>query len=224
MGGTGMELLPQSREALDEYLTPSGDDLEDQLSEIESWAVRTVPECVAMSVTLLEEDLTFTFVRQPPDVGEAADPAGPAPPAGGGWHALDEEGWAALARQQAAAGIASTVSLPVVHRDRVVLGIDLYACTPHAFDDRLEDLARSLGAWRDGAVTNADLAFDTRRLAEEAPQRLKERRTVEVAVGLLAARQGLDIESARSVLHSCARQAGIEDVQAALVLLALPDL
>ena len=219
-----MELLPQSREALDEYLTPSGDDLEDQLSEIESWAMRTVPECVAMSVTLLEEDLTFTFVRQATDGGPTAAPAGPAPPGGGGWHALDEEGWAALARQQAAAGIASTVSLPVVERDRVVLGIDLYACTPHAFDDRLEDLASSLGAWRDGAVTNADLAFDTRRLAEEAPQRLKERRTVEVAVGLLAARQGLDIESAHAVLHSCARQAGIEDVQAALVLLALPDL
>jgi hypothetical protein len=53
MGGTGMELLPQSREALDEYLTPSGDDLEDQLSEFESWAVRTVPVCVAMSVRLL---------------------------------------------------------------------------------------------------------------------------------------------------------------------------
>ena len=140
-----------------------------------------------------------------------------------GWHALDEEGWAALARQQAAAGIASTVSLPVVHRDRVVLGIDLYACTPHAFDDRLEDLARSLGAWRDGAVTNADLAFESRRRAEEAPQRLKERRTVEVAVGLLAARQGLDVESARALLRACAHRAGIRDVQAALVLLAIPD-
>jgi hypothetical protein len=219
-----MELLPQSREALDEYLTPAGDDLEDQLSVIESWAVRTVPECVAMSVTLLEEDLTFTFVRKGPTGDDASAPSSAAAPPATGWHALDEEGWAALARQQAAAGIASTVSLPVVHRDRVVLGIDLYASTPHAFDDRLEDLSRSLGAWRDGAVTNADLAFESRRRAEEAPQRLKERRTVEVAVGLLAARQGLDIETARSVLHSCASQAGIADVQAALVLLALPSL
>jgi hypothetical protein len=218
-----MELLPQSREALDEYLTPAGDDLEDQLSVIESWAVKTVPECVAMSVTLLEEDLTFTFVRRAADGVDVVVPVGTSSPPAAGWHALDEDGWAALARQQAAAGIASTVSLPVVHRDRVVLGIDLYACTPHAFDDRLEDLARSLGAWRDGAVTNADLAFETRRRAEEAPQRLKERRTVEVAVGLLAARQGLDVDSARAMLHSCAHQAGIEDVQAALVLLAIPD-
>jgi GAF domain-containing protein len=218
-----MELLPQSREALDEYLAPAGDDLEDQLSDIESWAVRTVPECVAMSVTLLEEDLTFTFVNRAAEGVDAAVPAGATTPPAAGWHALDEEGWASLARQQAAAGIASTVSLPVVHRDRVVLGIDLYACTPHAFDDRLEDLARSLGAWQGGAVTNADLAFESRRRAEEAPQRLKERRTVEVAVGLLAARQGLDVDSARAMLHSCAHQAGIRDVQAALVLLAIPD-
>ena len=70
-----MELLPQSGEALDEDLTPAGDNLEDRLSAIESWAVRTVPECVAMSVTLLEEDLTFTFVRRTPDA-EATRPAG----------------------------------------------------------------------------------------------------------------------------------------------------
>ena len=217
-----MELLPQSREALDEYLAPAGDDLEDQLSAIESWAARTVPECVAMSVTLLEEDLTFTFVARGRDEVDASPPYGTGPP-GAGWHALDEEGWAALARQQAAAGIASTVSLPVVDHDRVVLGIDLYACTPHAFDDRLEDLATSLGAWRGGAVTNADLAFESRRRAEQAPERLRERRLIEVAVGLLAAREGVAVESARTLLRSSARQAGIEDVQAALVLLALTN-
>lgn len=218
-----MELLPQSREALDEYVAPPGDDLEDQLSAIESWAADAVPECVAMSVTLLEEDLTFTFVAGArADVGEVAPTRGAAPPTAG-WHALDEEGWAALAREQAAAGIASTVSLPVVAKDRVVLGIDLYACTPHAFDDRLEDLARSLGAWHEGAVTNADLAFESRRRAEEAPQRLRERRLVEVAIGLLAAREGIDIESARARLRACAVEAGIEDVQAALVLLTLAD-
>ncbi|MDR7254808.1 hypothetical protein J2X46_003806 [Nocardioides sp. BE266] len=217
-----MELLPQSREALDEYLAPAGDDLEDQLSAIESWAARTVPECVAMSVTLLEEDLTFTYVAGGRDEVDASPPHGAGPP-GAGWHALDEEGWAALARQQAAAGIASTVSLPVVDDDRVVLGIDLYACTPHAFDDRLEDLATSLGAWRGGAVTNADLAFESRRRAEQAPERLRERRLIEVAVGLLAAREGVDVEAARTLLRSSARQAGIEDVQAALVLLALSN-
>jgi hypothetical protein len=59
-----MELLPQSREALDEYVTPSVDDVEGLLRVIEGWALRAVPDCVALSVTLLDEDLTFTLVDQ----------------------------------------------------------------------------------------------------------------------------------------------------------------
>ncbi len=63
-----MQLLPQSREALDEYVA-TVDDLEHELRVIEGWAVRTVPECVAMSVTFLDDDLTFTLVASPgPDI------------------------------------------------------------------------------------------------------------------------------------------------------------
>ena len=63
-----MELLPQSREALDEYVTASIDDMEGLLRVIESWEVHSVPDCVALSVTLLDEDLTFTLVDT--DAGE----------------------------------------------------------------------------------------------------------------------------------------------------------
>jgi GAF domain-containing protein len=138
------------------------------------------------------------------------------------WHALDEDRWAAMAREQAAVGIASSISLPVMDEDRVVLGIDVYAGTPSAFDGRVDALAHTLGAWPGGAVTNADLAFETRRRAEDAPRRMRERREVEVAVGVLAAREGVDVETARDLLSSCARRAGIADVQAAMVLQALP--
>ena len=64
-----MELLPQSKEALDEYVTPSVDDVEGLLRVIEGWATRTVPECVALSVTMLDDDLTFTLV----DTGTGSD-------------------------------------------------------------------------------------------------------------------------------------------------------
>ena len=43
-----MELLPQSREALDEYVTASIDDMEGLLRVIEGWAVRSVPDCVVL--------------------------------------------------------------------------------------------------------------------------------------------------------------------------------
>lgn len=224
-----MQLLPQSREALDEYVA-TVDDLEHELRVIEDWAVRTVPECVAMSVTFLEDDLTFTLVASPgPDITPAgevpatstdddrSEGAGTDP----GEAALDEGWWAEMARSRAWAGIASTVSLPVVDRGRVVLTIDLYASTAHAFHGRLDALAEALGASQAGAVTNADLGFDSRRRAEEAPRRLRDQRVIDVAVGLLAARECVDVDMARALLLAAAQRAGIDVVQAALVVQGL---
>ncbi|WP_210439638.1 hypothetical protein [Nocardioides xinjiangensis] len=213
-----MELLPQSREALDEYVTPSVDDVEGLLRVIEGWAVRAVPDCVALSVTLLDEDITFTLVDRAATA--PADAAGDAP-ASDEQHeeeyALDEHGWAEMARERAFSGIASTVSLPVVEHGRAVLNIDLYASTAYAFHDRIDGLVEALGAWQAGAVTNADLGFDTLRRAEMAPERLREQRLVDVAVGLLAARMALTTEDAAVRLREAAERAGVAESQAACV-------
>ena len=215
-----MELLPQSKEALDEYVTPSVDDVEGLLRVIEGWALRTVPECVALSVTMLDDDLTFTLV----DTGTGSDlTAAPTVAAAASArafdadHALDEGGWGDMARERAVAGIASTVCLPVVEAGRAVLNIDLYASTAHAFHDRIEGLVEALGAWQAGAVTNADLGFDTLRRARNAPARLREQRLVDVAVGLVAARVGVTTDDACGLLGLAAAQAGISEAEAATV-------
>jgi hypothetical protein len=213
-----MELLPQSREALDEYVTPSVDDVEGLLRVIEGWAVRAVPDCVALSVTLLDEDLTFTLVDQAATRRAAEEQAGAAEVEGADdAHALDEQGWADMARERAFAGIASTVSLPVVEHGRAVLTIDLYASSPSAFHDRIEGLVEALGAWQAGAVTNADLGFETRRRAEMAPERLREQRLVDVAVGLVAARMGVTTEEAAALLDEAAERSDVDRSQAATV-------
>lgn len=214
-----MELLPQSREALDEYVTPSVDDVESLLRVIEGWAVRAVPECVALSVTMLDDDLTFTLV----DTDSSSEGAFvPSPDSGrlrpadaDDRHALDEGDWADMARERAFEGIASTVCLPVVEDGRAVLNIDLYASTAHAFSDRIDGLVSALGAWQAGAVTNADLGFETLRRAEAAPERLRDQRIVDVAVGLLAATVGVTTDDALTLLHQAAEHAGITEAQAA---------
>lgn len=220
-----MDLLPQSRDAVDEYVGLSGLDLEDELTAIGRWAKRVVPECVALSVTIVEDHLTFTLVDPdrpvgvpvPAAVGQAGGPRGVSYPRG----ALDEAGWADDARGSAAAGIVSTLSLPLVREDRVVANIDLYASSSDAFDDRLEELATDLGSWAAGAVTNADLGFLTRARAVEAPRLVREQQVVEAGVGVLAAREGLDVDSASRLLHTCAVAAGVDDLQAARMVLAL---
>ncbi len=216
-----MELLPQSREALDEYVTTSVDDVEVLLRVIEGWAVRTVPECVALSVTLLDEDLTFTLVDEAA-TRRAADVSGDGPAEGvGNAHALDEAEWAGMARERAFTGILSTVSLPVVEHGRAVLTIDLYASTAQAFHDRIDGLVDALGGWQAGAVTNADLGFDTLRRAEAAPERLREQRVLDVAIGVVAARLGLTTGDADELLTRAAERAGVSAVQAATVAQAL---
>jgi hypothetical protein len=216
-----MELLPQSREALDEYVTASIDDMEGLLRVIEGWAVRSVPDCVALSVTLLDEDLTFTLVDRAataePHHDETRDSGpGPGPPAGE-VHPLDELDWADMARERAFGAIASTVCLPVVEHGRAVLNIDLYASTAYAFRDRIDGLVEALGAWQAGAVTNADLGFETLRRAQQAPERLREQRLVDVAVGLVAARMAVTTDLAAVMLREAAERAGVTQSEAACV-------
>lgn len=219
-----MELLPQSREALDEYVTASIDDMEGLLRVIEGWAVRSVPDCVALSVTLLDEDLTFTLVDREVSAAlphEDVAPhvtreAGPGPPPADA-HPLDELDWADTARERAFGVIASTVCLPVVEHGRAVLNIDLYASTAYAFRDRIDGLVEALGAWQAGAVTNADLGFETLRRAQHAPERLREQRLIDVAVGLVAARMAVTTDMAALMLREAADRAGVSESDAACV-------
>ena len=122
-----------------------------------------------------------------------------------------------MARERAFAGIASTVCLPVVEAGRAVLNIDLYASTAYAFRDRIDGLVEALGAWQAGAVTNADLGFETLRRAEQAPERLREQRLVDVAVGLVAARMAVTTDMAALMLREAAERAGVTESEAACV-------
>ena len=126
-----------------------------------------------------------------------------------------------MARERAFDGIESTVCLPVVEQGRAVLNIDLYASTAHAFHDRIDGLVAALGAWQAGAVTNADLGFETLRRAEAAPERLREQRLIDVAVGLVAARMGVTTDAALVLVRSAAESAEVTESQAARVALAL---
>lgn len=227
-----MDFLPPSKEALDEYLSLADADLESSLMAMGDSAARIVPECVGLSLTLYDQDdLTFTLVASTLPLAEIDAPhhgdSGLRARSGGevserledARDLLDEDRWALFARASAATGVESSLSLPVIDHDRVVGGINLYASSVDAFSGHHRDLATALGASETGAVANADLAFESRHRAEHAPQQLRDQRLVEVATGILAAREGLDVFLARDRLHDAAARAGISEAQAALVLM-----
>jgi GAF domain-containing protein len=105
--------------------------------------------------------------------------------------------------------------MPIIHDDEVVGGVNVYGAAGDTFDGRHDELARLFGAWAPGAVTNADLLFESRLEALRAVDRLEDMSVVDVAVELLADAHRTSPERARADLARAAAQAGTSVAHAA---------
>jgi transcriptional regulator with GAF, ATPase, and Fis domain len=232
-GGRIVEPIPETLEALKE-LTKYGDtEVATELHTMGSRVEEVVPEIMGLSLTLIDDGLTFTLVSSNKyiaglDAVQYLD-GGPCINAVHEqrtipWHEsdpLDENQWQLFARSVAAAGIASTLSLPIMRNERVVGSVNLYASTRDAFDGHHEELARRCGAWAPGVVSNADLSFSSRLAALEAPDRLRGQDTVDQALGIISTAQHIDITAATERLREAAARAGISETQAAAAIIGL---
>jgi hypothetical protein len=167
---------------------------------------RLVPDLVGVSLTLLEENLTVTFVepgspaarldalqllrRSPSDAS-----CEPIPPPG------------------LQAGIGSSLSLAITDGNGAAL--DLYAASPNAFEGRTAALVTLCRASADATFTDTDLGFETRLRAAVAPVQVAESDDISLAVGLLAARLDLDSRDVDSMLRDTARRTGLRLVHLA---------
>ena len=225
-----MEPLPETEEALDEYLEEDDTDLRAVLVELGRRAVELVPSCVGLSLGMVKDGLTFTLVATSEQVAsiDAAQylDGGPCVDVATGSDTLDvdipdllDEGrWSAFALASAAHGVRSTLSLPIVRDGELLGGVNLYAAGSHAFEGKHEALAMALGASAVGAVADADLEFTSRARAIQTPGTMADLRIVDTAVGMLAAREGIDVDTAKVQLQDSATRAGVTLVQAARVV------
>lgn len=236
-----MEPIPETTEAIEEYgpFTDAGSNLLENLRERARQVKAIVPDCVGLSLASVTDGVTFTLVASATEIAmlDALQYVGNGPCVDAveaervleypHEEMLDEQGWQLFAQGTAAAAVASTLSLPIIAADRVVGSVNLYAASNRAFTGHHEELARIFDAWAPGAVTNADLSFSTRRTAEQAPHHLHVNYRVEVASGILAAREVLDLTVARERLRDAARRAGVPLAALAETLIELtrrPDL
>ena len=132
---------------------------------------------------------------------------------------LSEGRWQALGQATAAAGIRSTLTFPIVDAEAVVGTVNLYGRSDDAFAGKHEQLASVFRAWAPGAVTNADLAFSTRRLAEQAPGLLREQALIDTATGIVAAAHEVDVDTALEYLLDAAERAGLPLIKLARVII-----
>lgn len=223
--------VPETREAFD-WLGSFGDrDLEGSLARMSSRVRDIAPECVAMSLSVVDGDLTFTVQRDRPgaalldavqylDGGPCLQAVEDQKIADTSDLPLDEGRWQMFARAEALVGISSTLSLPILRDSGVVGGVNLYGATSDAFDGRHQEIADVCGAWVEGAVTNADLGFGSRLRAAATPERLLESADVNLAVGLLAEVCNLGVGEAEDRIRKASIQAGISEAELARFLLA----
>ena len=212
-------------ESMDPILGESNDALLNQLQASGDRVSAVVPDCIGFSLARLDEGLMFTLVATDADIAALdavpylddgpclnavphEETFEPTPDEG----ALDEGRWRLFAASASRPGIQSTLTIPIRSGERVGGSVHLYARSADAFDGHYDELAGLFDAWAPGAVTNADLSFDTRRVAQQAPRILDDKCRVEAAVGIMAAGLGLEEAVARQRLNHAAVLAGISDV------------
>lgn len=218
-----MEPIPETYQAVEEYgpFAAADLDLVEELTGSSDRVRKIVPECIGITLSSTEDGVSFTLVSSDEDVAvlDAIQytVGGPCVESVKGEQVLSytqedflgEAGWQLFAQATAAASIASTLTLPIVVDGMVAGSVNLYATTRDAFEGRHEQIADIFGAWAPGAVTNADLSFRTRTVAQQAPLVLREQVRLQVALGILMKDQDLDIESARVRLYDAAHRAGV---------------
>ena len=227
-----MEPIPETRVVFNELARFGDTDTGDLILGMGQRAQEIVPQCVGLTLALVAEGIVFTLVATDeelavidalqyldggPCVTSAHDNRRVAFDQG----ATDEAAWQLYSRATAAAGIASSLTLPIEANGRVVGSVNLYASTVDAFDGHHEDLNDALETCATGAITNADLAFDTRREAAKGPGRLADQGDIDIALGIIAGSQQVDIATAQQRLLASAGQAGITEGQAARAIRAL---
>jgi GAF domain-containing protein len=230
-----MHPLPETSAALaalSESTAAPDPQLVDRFDRAAASTRRIAPHCVGLTLTFVQDGMCFTWVTS--DLESATLDAvqylegGPCveavqrasvvtfPDAG----PLDEGRWATFAAATAAAGVSSTLSIPLMHGEEVYGGLNLYGDTPGAFDGRHEEIAALYGGWAGGAVTNADLSFTTLARARTAPRVLADLTNSNLAVGMIMAAHGVSEATARGTLVQAAARAGVTVGRVADIVLA----
>lgn len=227
----GLQPVLESRMALDWLASFSRDrHIETSITRMGRRVREIVPQCIALSLGLIEDGVTITLVSETREVavldaiqyidgGPCVEATSKGEVHEAAHGQTDEALWQMFARAQSVAGVASTLSLPIMRGDQVVCGVNLYASSADAFDGHHDELAEACGAWAQGVVTNADLSFTSRLRAAAAPTRLRETALFKAASGFVASHQDIDAESAAGKIRNAAIRAGVSPTDVARFIL-----
>jgi GAF domain-containing protein len=132
----------------------------------------------------------------------------------------DEPRWPGFSRSAAAAGIKSTLSIPLIVGGDGLGALNIYCRQDSGFSDADETLAASLAAHASVALANARMYWRAQRLASQLEEALSTRGVIEQAKGILIARQGCSADQAFQLLVQISQRSHIKLHDVARDLLA----
>jgi len=230
-----VEPIPETQAALHQLSQYQDEDVDTAISSLADKAKHLVPSLVGMSLTQVSDGVTLTYVATDATTatldGLQYVDSGPCEEAVGRGERvyvdhrdlLDEGRWQLFAQGSAAAGVLSTLSLPIFDGAAVSGGVNLYGARPDSFAGQHSALADLFGAWAAGAVSNADLSFSSRLEAAKAPARLEEANAINTAIGILSQTHQVSTEQAEENLRQAAARSGVPVVALALFIVQPPQ-
>lgn len=108
--------------------------------------------------------------------------------------------WPQFARDAAAHGIKSTLSLPITARAEGLGALNLYSRTEAAFGETDAERMMTFATHAAVVLTNAQVYWDARHLNENLNQAMQSRATIDHAVGIVMATGGKSPEEGFQVL------------------------
>jgi GAF domain-containing protein len=188
------------------------------LSLVTSLATETVPGTIGAGVTLVDERGGKTTAAATDALVERADSAqyelgeGPCLTA---WaertvvrvdDVATETRWPRWVETVRAWGLGAALSAPLVAGDTVLGAIKVYAGLPGAYGERMERLMTMFAAQAAVLLANARSSENARRLSAGLTEAMSARDRINIAKGMVMAREGVDEETAFSTLVDEARR------------------
>jgi len=207
-----------------------GRDLADVLDEITKVARRAMPGTEAASITLIRGENAFTAAydgQMALDADELQYERGYGPcmdaARAGQVFLIDdmraEQRWPDYARNAAAQGVGSSLSVPLPFQGATIGALDTYAGRPHAFGEADVALGEDVASWLALAVSNAEAAARTEEDLAHMRKAMMSRAVIEQAKGILMERHKVTDDQAFTILTHASQQTNVKlrDVAADLV-------
>ncbi|MDZ5444370.1 GAF and ANTAR domain-containing protein [Micromonospora sp. 4G57] len=204
--------------------------LDDVLQRVAELAKRVLPTPVEVSVTLVRDGTGYTAafthdLALEMDERQYAQESGPcldASATGGVLSVPDiaaEDRWPDWAERGREAGVGSSVSIGLPIQEAVVGALNVYARTPHSFDEDSVSVLETFAAYAAVALANAQLYDSTATLARQMQEAMASRAVIEQAKGIIMAERRCTPAEAFAILAkvSPGPNRKVRDVAQALV-------